>query len=264
MPAKYLFRLDDATAFLNKKKWKEIENIFDQFSIKPIVAITPDNQDETLKYSDFDQNFWDVVKNWQKKGWGIAMHGYQHLFHPVDRKQLILPFYNRSEFGGLPYKEQFKKIKKSLEIFHKNDIDPNIWVSPAHSFDEVTLEAIANSTNIRIISDGIALKPYYKNGFHFLPQQLWNIKRKYFGIWTVCLHPDTMDEEEISELKKNLSEDIINKNTVCLSDINLEKKDKQFIDFVYSSLFWVKYDLSRHLRPVRKILKEGVKIKSNS
>ena len=56
--------------------------------------------------------------------------------------------------------------------------------TPSHSFDNNTLQALYESTEIRI-GDGIALFPYYKNNFHFIPQQIWNLKNKKFGVWTV-------------------------------------------------------------------------------
>ena len=50
MSVKYIFRLDDATAFSDIEKWKLLEEIFDDFGIKPLVAVTPDNRDPGLFY----------------------------------------------------------------------------------------------------------------------------------------------------------------------------------------------------------------------
>ena len=120
MSAKYIFRLDDATAFSNRDKWSLIENLFDKYNIKPIVAVTPDNQDPDIKYDDEDIDFWNKVNAWSKKGWSIAMHGYQHLYHDVPKENLIIPFYDRSEFAGLNLEDQKFKINKSLNIFKNN------------------------------------------------------------------------------------------------------------------------------------------------
>ena len=65
--AKYLFRLDDASHYLDSEKWNRIEKIFDKFSIKPLVAIVPANEDKDLIKSNFDPNFWLLVKKWEKK-----------------------------------------------------------------------------------------------------------------------------------------------------------------------------------------------------
>ena len=57
MDARYLIRLDDACPQMHHEKWNKIEEIFDIFDIKPIVAIIPDNKDKTLNIKDEDPNF---------------------------------------------------------------------------------------------------------------------------------------------------------------------------------------------------------------
>jgi len=242
--AKYIIRLDDACHFSDLSKWKKIESILDRHNILPIVAVIPENKDKALNYSNFNINFWELVKSWEKKGWTIAMHGYNHLFHKVDRKKLIFPYYNRSEFAGLSINEQRQKIKNALKIFFKNKINPTVWISPAHCFDKLTLEAIKHETTIKIISDGISFSPYFYKELHFIPQQLWRLKKKLFGLWTICLHPDTMTNNEILDFEKKVSSLDIKNNIICLQDINLNKKGKSIIDLIFSLLFWMKYNLS--------------------
>ena len=251
LSAKYIFRLDDATPFSDKNKWSQIEDIFNEFDIKPIVAVTPDNKDTKLMYSKKDINFWEKVVSWERKGWDIAMHGYQHLYHKVDKKKLLIPYYNRSEFAGLTMQEQVDKIKNSLFIFRENGIDPKVWVAPSHSFDDSTLIAIKNETNINIVSDGIAIHPFFDKGFNFIPQQLWSIKRKFFGVWTICLHPDTMQDEEIKKLREDLASTEIYKNTICIKDIKFGKSNKSYIDSIYVIYYWTRYRILNVLRPIK-------------
>ena len=153
MKAKYLFRLDDASPYSNLKKWRTIEDIFKKYDIKPIVAVIPDNKDPTLVLQEENLNFWRMVQDWNAKGWSIAMHGYQHLFHPILRNQSIIPYYNRSEFSGLSLKNQKIKIKKSLEIFRQNDIDPKVWIAPAHSFS-----ARCANTHLQVTCQGYRME----------------------------------------------------------------------------------------------------------
>lgn len=259
MTAKYIFRLDDATAFLNAEKWNKIEKIFDDFKILPIVAVTPDNKDLSLQYSEEDDNFWNRVQLWNNKGWDIAMHGYQHHYHDVDRKKSIIPYYDRSEFSGLTIDKQRMKIGRSFAIFDKNNIDPKIWVAPAHSFDETTLKALSIETNIKIISDGIALYPYKKYGFNFIPQQLWDVKIKLYGVWTICLHPDTMTFDQIDDLKKKLSNEIISRNIISAKEVSFKNNEYKFINFLYSISYWIKYRTINILRPVRDAISKMMK-----
>lgn len=252
MKAKYLFRLDDANSFSNIKKWNAIEDIFQKYGIRPIVAVIPDNKDPALICQDLNLNFWKTVQDWDAQGWSIAMHGYQHLFHAVSRFQSIIPYYKRSEFSGLSLENQKIKIKKSLKIFHQNDIEPKVWVAPAHSFDFLTLKAISEETNIKIISDGISLSQYFNNGFHFIPQQLWSISKKNFGLWTICLHPDTMSDEEINEFEMQLSSSSIYKNSISLEEIILTRNSKKILDYCYSALFYSRFFASRIYRNWKK------------
>jgi len=257
MQSKYIFRLDDASHFSDLKKWQAIEDIFQQYNIMPIVAVTPDNKDHTIMYQEENPDFWKLVKKWETKGWEVAMHGYQHLYHNVQRKKLIIPYYDRSEFAELSLSEQETKIKKSREIFRKNGFDPTVWVAPGHSFDSLTLNALANETNIKIISDGISLSTYYKNNFHFIPQQLWQIKKFFFGVWTICLHPDTMTDCEIDNFRSQISCPDIHKNTIRVKDLDFSKSDKNIIDRCYSAIYWGRYKIANFLRPIKKILING-------
>ena len=144
-------------------------------------------------------------------------------------------------------KQKFK-IKKSLDIFHQNKLEPVIWVAPAHSFDYETLNALKEETNIKIISDGISLFPYYKSGFHFIPQQLWSIKKKTYGLWTVCLHPETMSTEEINKFEIQLSSPDIYNNAISLSNVILSKNDKNILDYFYSIYFFAKFFAGKFYR----------------
>jgi predicted deacetylase len=256
MKARYIFRLDDATSFMDTKKWKAIEEIFQQYGIVPIVAVTPDNRDPDLMYQELNPNFWKLIKEWEDKGWEIAMHGYQHLYHKVNRKELLFPYYDRSEFAGLTFKKQQEKIRKSIDIFRKNGFDPKVWVAPSHSFDCKTLRALLCETNINIVSDGIAQYPFHERSFYFIPQQLWSVKKKKYGVWTICLHPDTMSYEDIEQFKYDLSISQIYKAATSVKGLNMTRRQKSVNDKIYSFLFWRLYDIKSWLRRAKFFLIE--------
>jgi predicted deacetylase len=244
MPAKYLIRLDDACSTCNLSKWTAIEKILDDFGVAPIVAVVPDNKDPNLVNDDENPDFWLMVKHWQEKGWYIAMHGYQHVYHEVSRKKLVLPFYDRSEFGGLSLEEQKIKIRNSMEIFRQNGIKPRLWVAPGHSFDKTTLKALATEVPFRIVSDGIAFSSYSYEGFYFVPQQLWRVKKRYFGFWTICLHPDTMTEQSIESFRSDLSQSFVKDSLVSLGAVELTSKNKDLPGKLFSLFFWLRYRLA--------------------
>jgi hypothetical protein len=234
----YLIRLDDACSTMDHQKWIRIESLLDQLGVRPIVAVVPDNQDPTLKIMQKDPMFWNRVRNWQAKGWTIAMHGYQHLFHPVDRKKLILPFYDRSEFAGLSLGEQSDRLNSSWKLFQSEGVSPTVWVAPAHCFDHNTLLALKAETPIQIISDGIALNQFYYAGFQWLPQQLWSFVDKPFGLWTICLHPNTMSNDDILKFEKLLSSKAILNRVISADNITIRNRRKGILDHGYAFWFW--------------------------
>ena len=197
MSPKYIIRLDDACDTMDHKKWDLVESILDKLNIIPIVGVIPDNRDPSLFLKPKNKNFWRRVHSWHKKKWTIAMHGYQHKFHKVKKAKMILPFYNRSEFVGIKKNEQKKLITNAYNVFLKNKITPKAWMAPGHTFDINTLEALRETTPIRIITDGITYRPYKFKGFTFVPQQIWWPEKKRFGTWTICLHPNTMNHNQI-------------------------------------------------------------------
>lgn len=166
----YLIRLDDACPTMNAKKWYRMETILDKYGIRPMVGVIPANND-TKQIIDFvDSGFWGKVKRWEQKGWTIALHGYDHCFISDDGMRGLNPLWERSEFAGVPLELQKDKIRKGVEVCRANGIDPKYFFAPAHTYDGNTLRALREESNIRIISDTIATKPYRKGDFVFTPQ----------------------------------------------------------------------------------------------
>jgi len=202
MSAKYLIRLDDACPTMDIEKWNLIEQCLDKHNLKPLVAVIPDCKDESLHFNEPVKDFWQIVKRWKSKGWTIGMHGYQHVYVELkDKKKSLVPIHNRTEFAGLPYEVQKEKIEKAWKIFLSQGIKPDVWVAPAHTFDLNTLKALEKVTEIRIVSDCFAFYPFKYNHFFFVPQQLWKFIRFPFGVWTICLHPNTMSKDDFNKLE---------------------------------------------------------------
>ena len=237
--AKYLLRLDDSCSTQKKENWDEIEAILDRLNIKPIVAVIPFNKDKNLFLDSEDDNYWAKVKYWESKGWEIALHGHSHQYHKVNKKDLILPFYNRSEFGGLDLKKQCVLIKESYEHFLENNIKPNIWIAPSHTFDKNTLIALKNCTEIKYVSDGIALQPFKFMDFVFFPQQLWIPKKKIMGVWTICIHPNTMDKESLNKFQEIISDEFFKGKFINTDEAQHYIKKFSIKSYLYSNLFWI-------------------------
>ena len=257
MVARYLIRLDDALPTMCVDKWTAIENMLDKYGIKPMVAVIPDNQDKEMNFGEVNPDFWVQVKRWKDKGWAVGMHGYNHLYHSVERKNSIVPLQDQSEFVGLDLETQKTKFEKALNIFLQKGVKPDLFIAPSHSFDENTIRAMKTETELNIVSDGIALSPFHVDGVCFVPQQLWTFKYRPFGVWTICLHPNTITNGEMHELASALSK--FNHLFVSLSELNLrEEWYNKVFGRLFQIFFWKIYNLKRYLRPLRnKIRRVG-------
>jgi predicted deacetylase len=236
MSSQYLIRLDDACSTMNRQNWALVERALDQAGVKPIVAVVPDNHDPALVFDEEDIAFWDKVREWQTKGWTVAMHGHTHVMHPTDHK-LLVPYYKRSEFAGLSAEAQRAKIRAAWQLFLAQGIVPEVWVGPAHSFDLLTLRAIREETSIRVVSDGIAWNTFYEHDFHWIPQQLWALADRRSGLWTVCLHPNQMDERAIGSFAKALEAEFRGRLT-CFKEVTLSTRPKSLVGRLYHEYFW--------------------------
>lgn len=196
---KYILRLDDACPTMDSGKWERIERLLDSCEIKPIVAVIPSNKDPEMMIDPPDDNFWGKVKAWEEKGWQIALHGYDHCY--ISDSGGLIPMNRQSEFAGVSIDIQKEKLRKGINIFGSFGITTNIWVAPSHTFDRSTLRALKEETDIQIVSDGVALFPYQKDGFFWIPQQMWHFVEKNHGVWTCCLHPNMMSEKAFEVLE---------------------------------------------------------------
>ncbi len=202
---KYLIRLDDACPFMDRAKWQRMEDILDKYGVKPLVGIIPANADPKTIIAPEDIDFWEKVHLWEKKGWSIALHGYDHVCISDGGMKGLNPFWRRSEFAGLSLDIQREKIKKGYAIIKEHGFEPKFFFAPSHTFDENTLRALERETNIRIISDTIALRPYIRGSFVFIPQIAGHCVKMFLpGIYTFCFHPNNMTENAFLRLESFL------------------------------------------------------------
>lgn len=248
MVAHYLVRLDDACPTMNASAWGALEEAFDRLSVRPIVGVIPDNLDSSMNCSQHAHDFWDQVRRWQNKGWGIALHGLHHRYHeisPNDRP--LIPLHSKSEFVGLALESQKDILRRSYSIFRERGITPALFMAPSHSFDTNTLEALAAETDIRILTDGQALFPYMDQGFLWIPQQLWRFRRMPFGVWTVCLHPNKMSSTKIAAFiaqMEKFAPQIVSADAVSSAYAG---RIRGGLDNAFAWLFWRLLELKRRL-----------------
>ena len=200
---RYLIRFDDICPTMNWAVWEAIESQMIQYSIRPILAVVPDNRDPKLIVDSPRADFWERVRGWQQAGYAIALHGYQHRY--VNAHGGLMRLSKKSEFAGLSRDEQETKLRNGLAIFANQGIRADAWVAPAHSFDRTTVALLAD-LGVSVISDGLWRWPFTDaRGVTWVPQQLWDVfSPKPAGIWTVCCHHNSWTPRRIEEFGKTL------------------------------------------------------------
>ena len=247
MNNQYLIRLDDACPTMCSSKWKEMFRILDLYGVKPMVGIIPDNKDPEQEIDEPDTEFWRKVKLWQKKGYAIALHGHNHCYISDKGLEGLNPLWTRSEFAGVPLEVQKQKIADGYKIMKIHGLVPKYFFAPSHTFDKNTLIALKECTDIRIISDTVATKPYRKEDFVFIPQFGSEcMEMKIRGVWTFCLHPSTMRKEQFEALENFLKEH--KKEFTSYDRIDVQRvKEKDFLSHVLSWLYFIRRKI-RHIR----------------
>lgn len=231
----YLIRFDDACPTMKNENWARIEALMDKYEIKPIVGVIPHNEDATQFFDKEDLAFWNKVQAWQNKGWEIAMHGYCHQY--ISKQGGLNPMWNRSEFAGIPLDVQKDKIRNGVQIFKNHNVNIRIFSAPSHTFDEITLQALMEESDIRIISDTIALRPYKDGMFTFIPQICGQCRTiPLSGVFTFSYHPSTMSEDSFIKLVSFLDKhyhEFIDVKSICEF-----KSKKSNIDKLASWMFF--------------------------
>ena len=120
---RYIIRLDDASEIMNVSAWERIEELLDNYNVKPIVGIIPNNKDtffNKMFKNQEDVKFWDKARKWQDKGWTIAQHGFTHVYRDNEGVH--------SEFSGLSLEKQKSILKKGYDILQSHDIKPTCFL----------------------------------------------------------------------------------------------------------------------------------------
>jgi len=165
-------RFDDYHQDVDHDTWIEVLTEYDQRGLRGLVAVPPKYEGEPLSA--------DVVPfllELEERGWELAQHGYTHedigesrasqgTLGPLGRELYL----DRSEFAGLPYEEQHRRIAAGQEILEGHGIEPTTFVPPWHEYGRNTIRALAD------------------HGFTCLNEGRWPIPRMVDGVTLVPTH----------------------------------------------------------------------------
>jgi predicted deacetylase len=217
---------------MNWAIWAEIDEILTTEGVKPILSVIPDNRSRAFFIEEENPRFWDYIREKQKQGWSIGLHGYQHV--PITSNPGILKLSHHSEFAGLPEDEQEARISRAIEIFKANGVKPDLWVAPWHSFDRITIKVLKRH-GITVISDGFSIYPYVDSGMLWIPRQLSNFRRRPFGVYTVCFHHNSWTKRDLLAFKGD-----VKRYGAWISDLETvislySSRRKSFVDILYGT-----------------------------
>lgn len=201
-----LIRLDDITENMNWELMDRCEKLFNRYDIKPLLGVIPDNKDEELLSHKKNENFWNKVREWEKKGWEISMHGFSHIYDKSTNKKDYFKYGGQSEFYGHIYEVQKSKIENGLKKFNNEGVAIRSFFAPNHTYDLNTFKALKES-GIENVIDGYGLIPYTDRGLNFIPQLFYREIFLPFGIQSTQIHLNYWTEKDFQNfelfLKKN-------------------------------------------------------------
>lgn len=187
---------------MNWKVWSEIEAALLEYQIKPILAVVPENLDPVLQVEAPVADFWERVRQWQARGWTIALHGFQHKY--VARRAGICTPEKLTEFAGVPAAEQEEKLRRGMRIFERERVRARVWIAPNDSFDANTV-ALLPKLGISVICDGYFRFPFiYQQKVFWMPQQLYRFRPAPPGVWTVCYHHNHWTAADLARFRRDL------------------------------------------------------------
>jgi predicted deacetylase len=241
-PAQYLLRFDDLCPTISQRRWKRFLPLIEEFRLKPILAVIPDNRDYKLQVSRPDPEFWDTMRALEFRGSAIALHGYQHLCQSWDGS--LLRLHRRSEFAGVPEAMQREWIHNGLKILRGHNLTPRLWVAPRHGFDWTTL-AVLREEGIDVLSDGFTRVPISRGGMIWIPQQLWSPVVKPKGLWTICIHPNSVGGGMVKKLRTFLLAHASQFTSVDRVLAEFEVSQASVAEQAYERMALLRFQLSR-------------------
>jgi peptidoglycan/xylan/chitin deacetylase (PgdA/CDA1 family) len=193
-------RFDDYHQDVDHKAWVEVLSEYDDRGLRGVVAVVPEYEGEQLSA--------DVVpflKRLEANGWEVAQHGYRHenvgrgrasqgLLGPLGREL----YDERSEFAGLSYEEQERRIGAGKDVLEAHDLTPTTFIPPWHEYDRDTARALSEH-GFTALNEGRWPIPRTVEGVTLVPTHLPAITPAMLsvGVTTIVGHPH-LDDDPIS------------------------------------------------------------------
>ncbi|MBR5116189.1 MAG: DUF2334 domain-containing protein [Lachnospiraceae bacterium] len=194
-------RLDDIAPEMNRDAFERMIGLLKDHHALPLLGVIPDCRDEKIRDMEGverieEETFWKRIRELREEGAVIAMHGCHHVY--TTNKGGMFPLNRQSEFAGLPYEEQEQLLREGQEILKKQEIETEIFMAPAHSYDSNTLKAL-KECGFKQVTDGFGRRPYRYMDLTFYPLAFSKkrvIRDKAEGAVTIVYHVNTMRDSD--------------------------------------------------------------------
>lgn len=180
-------RFDDYHQDIDNETWVNVLSRYDKRGLRGVVAVCPKYEGEQLSA--------DVVEflhNLRENGWELAQHGYEHRDVGEGRGGSL--YDERSEFAGLDYNEQARRIGAGRDILESHGINPTTFIPPWHEYDRTTARALADN-GFDCINEGRWPVPRTIEGITLIPTHIPAITPHMVGVGVVTMvsHPQLED-----------------------------------------------------------------------
>lgn len=216
-----VLRIDDVCPQMDWYWFEKTMNLLEEYNITGLLGVIPDCKDIKLNVKETKKEFWEIIQQYQKKGWCIAMHGYTHVYDTQAMGLVAVERKKASEFAGHTFDEQLLRLKKGKELLRQKDLETDIFFAPSHNYDKNTIRAL-HAMDFRYISDGRSRYAYRWMGIKFIPNS--RVKQAKKGIHTWVLHPCITKEKGYKVLKEFLESEnqvilpfqtVLEENDIC-------------------------------------------------
>lgn len=198
-----VLRIDDVCPCMDLYWFDKTMEFLKKHNITGMLGVIPDCRDKALNVSREDSDFWNKIKEYQKDGWYIAMHGYQHLYDTKATGCVIFEHNKESEFAGHNYEVQLQRILDGKKILESKGIKTDAFFAPSHNYDKNTVKALKKA-GFKYMADGRTKYAYTWRNIKFIPNCC--SKEPNVGIYTIVLHPCMTKEKGYEGLKKRIEE----------------------------------------------------------
>lgn len=253
---KYFVRFDDICPTMDYNQFQRAKTLMDKYGIKPLLGIIPENKDEDQMKCAEDPDFWAEMRDLQSRGWAMALHGCNHIYNNENPKTMVCGR-KHSEFAGNDYITQYETIKRGKEILENHGINTDIFFAPAHTYDKITLKALA-ANGLKYNIDGLSSKPYKQCGIINIPCRYNGIPRKISGEVVIAVNHSSEWSREDKAEQYDLLERFCAEHADEISDFGHIEKigcGSFMVQKISEKLFKAKMKLREHIGKIYRGLR---------